>query len=137
MNRSLLFVLLVFLFVSCNKKKKSLRQLDGEWEITSYQESIFDGTTNFYDLIEGSANFETSKKSTEGRMKISWKAVFENDTTSFDFNGNFSQKALRELVLTSTADTMDCKISRQLKKNMTLKVTVNPDRRTLIHLKKK
>lgn len=114
-----------------------MRHIEGQWVITSYREVIFDGTTNFYELQSGEANFNPNAKSKTGELSISWKARHLNDTTSFSFSGNFNQISERSLALEVPNGVLDCTISRQLKKDMTLELIVNSNRKSILNLKKK
>jgi hypothetical protein len=124
-------------FSACNKEKKSLRQIDGDWEITSYQEIVFDGTTAFFNLNSGSASFKSTKGSKEGTIDINWNATNTTDTSSFNLKGTFEQFTARELFLKSSLDSTKCIISRQLKKDMTLEFILNTNRKSIVQLKKR
>ncbi len=136
MNRYLLLFILPLFISACNKEKKSLRHLNGKWEITSYQEIIFDGTTKFYDIVTEEAEFSSSSKSKTGKSTLAWKATNTMDTATFSFMGDFTQVNVELFALQSTSDTLECKITRQLKKDMSLELVVNQDRKSILHLRK-
>ena len=59
--------------------------MDGVWEITSYEEIIYDGTTEKFDLDSGMATFTIDKKSKLGTVEIQWNADNAMDTSIFNF----------------------------------------------------
>ena len=111
--------------------------MNGEWEITSYSEIIFDGTTEIFNLNSGSASFSIDKKSKIGIAEINWNADNATDTSVLHFVGDFEQISLRELQFRAPNQTYDCHINRQLKKDMILEMVVHPNRKSVLVLKKK
>ena len=109
----------------------------GNWEITSYNEVIYDGTTNKFVLNSGSASFKEIEKAKSGQVEMNWSATHENDTASFDFSGVFEQSSADKLLFSNGQDTIEVSISRQLKKDMTIEMVVNPNRKSIVILKKK
>ncbi len=123
--------------LSCDKGKQSRKKLNGEWEITSYEEIIFDGTTEKFALNSGTATFSIDKKSKLGTVEINWNADNATDSAIFNFVGDFAQISLRELQFNAPNQTYDCHIDRQLKKDMILEMVVNPNRKSVLVLKRK
>lgn len=136
MNKIAVLFIGLWLITACNKEKASLRKIDGNWIITSYQEIVYDGTTAFFSLDKGEASFSTSKKAKEGEASISWQALNSTDTSDFTFTGKFKQLAKDEWLLFSNTDTLKINISRQLKKDMTIEMVLYPNRKSIIQLKK-
>jgi hypothetical protein len=126
----------LFVF-SCDKEKQSRKNLDGVWEITSYEEIIYDGTTEKFDLDSGMAIFTIDKKSKLGTVEIQWNADNAMDTSIFNFIGDFEQISLRDLQFRAPNQIYDCGINRQLKKDMILEMVVNPNRKSVLVLKAK
>lgn len=125
------------LAASCNKEKQSRKNLDGDWEITSYKEVIFDGTTEIFNLNSGSASFSIDKNNKLGIVDINWNADNATDTSVLNFVGDFEQISLYELQFRAPNQSHDCHIKRQLKKDMVLEMVVNPNRKSVLVLKRK
>jgi hypothetical protein len=137
MNKIALFILLGFTILSCSKSEKSLRQLEGEWEMTSYRETLPSGLTKQYNLDTGYAYFKRTKGEKQGSMNLGWKAFATDDTSTFEMDGTFEQISENDLKMAYSGNVVDFHISRQLKKDMQCEIKFDSGRYCILIFKKK
>lgn len=137
MNRVLFILLFFLLFSSCNKEKRSNRYLAGDWEIKTYSEIIFDGTTNKYKLISGSAHFGDLKDKNEADFSIALSANNSSDTINRTISGVYSRRSLDTLELKMNDSIYLYDINRIFKTDLNLQGGIEPNRKGVYIMKKK
>lgn len=136
MNKIVLILALSILF-SCNKEKRSDKYLAGDWSIVNYSEIIFDGTTNKYDLISGSAHFDDLRGKSEANFALDVYATSINDTVEHKVSGIYSRRSLDKLEFKINDSIYLFDINRIFKNDLNLQGGLVPDRKGIYIMKKK
>ncbi len=136
MNKVISIVFLLVLF-SCNKEKRNNKFLAGDWNIVDYSEIIFDGTTNEYNVVNGTAHFDDLRDKKEGNFTIDLYAVNSNDTVNHDVSGTFRRRSLDTLELKIDNSVYLFDINRIFKEDLNLQGGLLPNRKGVYIMKKK
>jgi len=122
---------------SCNKVKQGNRFLAGDWEIKNYSEIIFDGTTNKFNLVSGSAHFDNLNGKAEANFSLALCAVNNVDTVNRNISGVYARRAIDtlELKINNTVYLFD--INRIFKKDLNLQGGFDLNRKGVYIMKKK
>jgi len=136
MNKLILLSVLLLMF-SCNKVKQGNRFLAGDWEIKNYSEIIFDGTTNKFNLVSGSAHFDNLNGKAEANFSLALCAVNNVDTVNRNISGVYARRAIDtlELKINNTVYLFD--INRIFKKDLNLQGGFDLNRKGVYIMKKK
>ncbi len=137
MNRIFCLFMFSFFFFSCSKEKKSLRQIDGSWEMKSYKEISPSGLSKLYDLDSGEASFKRDKGQNSGTVILNWRAFSETDTSVLQLDGKFVQISPNDLNFEFDSDTLNFHFVRQLKKDMECEMKLNSGKNCVLIFRKK
>jgi hypothetical protein len=129
----------VLLVLSCSKEKVLLCHLEGEWEVKSYQEYIYDGSVLDFTLKNGEANFDKQEVGgAPANMSLKLQAIRENDTIGLDWKGFYVLKEVNKLMLSdTTTHNMLLDVVRHTKNDLQLEGIFQPNRKSVIVFKKK
>jgi hypothetical protein len=136
MKKRILFSIFLLLF-SCNKEKHNNRLLAGDWEIRNYSEIIFDGTTNKFSLLSGSAHFDNLNGKAEANFSLTLYAVASSDTIDRNVSGVYSRRAIDTLELKMNDSIYLFDINRIFKTDLNLQGGLDPNRKGIYIMKKK
>ena len=107
MRNLITIILLFFLFVSCDKQKKTSKKLNGEWEIQNYKFTNQEGLS-FFSTCSGSMSFESKKNYTDPNpYTLEFTYNFSSGIDTIKQKGTFDVTQKGDYMIITTVNSLN------------------------------